>query len=269
LVAGDRVLVRSGSELLTVALGSGAVLNRRQAPPLDLLNGVLADGCIVSAFDSRLEAWDPDGTRPRWSRAHHFTPVPLAASGGLLVAAEGDTIHGLALASGERRWSHPVRQEEPGIGALFFGTDQTVVVAASGAVLGLDASSGELRWRSPAPFPATGILAVTDEGEIHLLRWDRYLRLSAVDGSTLLERDLDPGSLPRIRTTFGRLNADRAHVVACDARGPMIAVSRNSGAVVWALEDMRHRRLSDLPVVEGARLHVLDAEGTLDCFESQ
>jgi outer membrane protein assembly factor BamB len=266
LVAGGLIHVRAGSELLSIDRAGGAVVARLPSPRLDLADGALVAGSVVSwVGESHLQAFDLATGTLRWSVEHPFSPVPIAGERDLVVAGGAGSVAAFDVRDGAERWSSPV---EGDIGAIVIAPGGEVLVAAGTSVASLDPETGAVRWRAPAGVARPGTLAVTDDGEIHLLDLDRYRRLSAASGAVLLARDLDRATLPRARGSLGRLSASRSHVFSHDQRGPLVAVSRSTGGVDWISEedDPRPRAASDAPVLSGRRLYARTFDGWLQSF---
>ena len=266
LVVDEVIYVRSGDELLTIELKSGYIKSRSKAPQVDLLDGAFVDGCIVSYVSAHtLEAWDVSKNRTRWSIRSEFSPVRLVSVGGMVIAGAIGSLSAFEMSAGERIWSIPL-DEDQGIGGLALAPDDSLIVALGAEVVSIDAAKGEVRWRAIADVARPGMMAVTDEGEIHLLDLRRYRRLSASSGVELFSRPVAREQLPSIRGSLGSLAASNTHVFAGDLRGPLVAVSRDA-EIDWIWEEERQRAASVAPVLSDERLYALTFEGMLQCFE--
>lgn len=266
LVEDGLVHMWTGDELVSVHVATGDVANRRPAPALDLREGVFLDGCVVSYVEGGcLEAWDITKGAPRWSIQRVFDAVPIAGEGIFAVAAGSGSITAYDIRDGRELWTAAIDAHET-IGALVIAPDGSVLAAVAQAIISLDAATGSVRWRTAAGVARAGTMAVTGEGDIHLMDLVRYRRLSAATGSVLYSCDLDRSALPAIRGSLGRLSASRSHVFAHDQRGPIVAVSRVTGNVDWIWKDPRRRAASVSPVLSGRRLYALALDGTLQSF---
>ena len=266
LVEGDLVHVRTGGEFVSIHLATGAVANGWPAPALDLQEGAFLDGCVISYVGGgHLEAWDTAKGSRRWSIEREFDAVPIAGQGTFAVAAGLGAITAYDVRDGRALWTAALETDKA-IGALAIAPDGSVLAALSQEILALDAATGLVRWRTTAEVARAGTMALTEEGEIHLMDLVRYQRLSAATGAVLFSRDLDRGALPAIRGSLGRLTASRSHVFAGDQRGPLVAVSRETGSVDWTWEEPRRRAASVAPVLSGRRLYALASDGTLQSF---
>jgi outer membrane protein assembly factor BamB len=259
--------VCTGGEFITLRLGDGEVVRRRPSPPLDLRDGVVGDGCIVSPVgDDRIVAWDVDAGTLRWSTERPYSPVPLAGHGSLVVAAGAGSISAFDLADGHERWAVRLAGE-PAISAVVIAPDGSILVTYGREILSLESESGSTQWRCTAGVARTGTMAVTDSGEIHLMDTARYQRASTRNGSVTFEREFPSDTLPRWRGSLGRLSVSHSHVFGADQRGPLMAVSRSIGRIDWTWDERRFRAASVAPVLTPTSLYALDLEGTLDCFE--
>lgn len=267
LVESTKVWTRTGTQLSALDLHAGTPLERRKAPPLDLLSGLYVRGCIVSHVsngDAGIVAWEVDTASVLWSHHQRFSPVPLAADPRAIFAADGDRVRALDVLDGSMIWE--VDCEDIAIGSLAVAPDGSLLIALSHRILCLDGGTGALRWRTDTPVARTSTMALTDDGEIHLLDLQRYMRLSSGDGSVLLDRELPRETLPRLRGSLGRLSASRSHVFACDLRGPVIAVSRLTGAVEWVHPEALPHAAQDAPVLTASGLFTLGLNGALQWF---
>jgi outer membrane protein assembly factor BamB len=268
------VHARSGERLVSIRLATGDIVKQRPAPPLDLWDGILLDGCLVSFVEDletseggRLEAWEIATGASRWSVPRAFDPVPIAGERNLVVAAGHESITAYDVRDGRSRWTSTLEAGEV-IGALVIAQDGSVLAALSKEIVAIDGATGDVRWRTAAAVARAGTMAVSDDGEIHLLDWSAYRRLSAETGAVVFARDLERSARPTIRGSLGRLSVGRSHVFAADQRGPLVAVSRTSGAIDWKWEETRRRAASVAPVLSSRRLYALAADGTLQTFVS-
>ncbi len=266
LVEDDLVHAWAGGEFISVDLASGEIANRRPAPALDLHDGAFLDRCVVSHIEEgRLEAWDIAKGVSRWSIPCAFDPVPIAGEGTFVVVANLGSITAYDVGDGRVLWTSALEASEA-IGALAIAPNGSVLTALSKEIVALDAATGSVRWKAAAEVARPGTMAVTGDGEIHLLDLKRYRRLSALTGSVLLSHDLDRTVLPTVRGSLGRLSVSRSHVFAGDQRGPLVSISRATGAVDWTWDETRQRAASDALVISGRRLYALAFDGSLQTF---
>ena len=268
LLSGDLVYVCAAGELISIDFARGAVADRKLVPALDFHEGALINGSVVSyVAGGRLEAWDlANGTR-RWSVARAFDPVPLAGEANMVVAGGSGSITAYDVRDGHELWTVATGDEKP-IGAVVVA-EGSIVAAVGKEVVCLDGATGAVRWNTEANVTRAGTMAVSESGEIHLMDLVRSRRLSVATGALVAAHELDRSSMPAIRGSLGRLKLSRSHVFGADQRGPIIAVSQQTGSVDWKWEEERPRRASVAPVLTEHRLYALDINGTLQCFVMQ
>jgi outer membrane protein assembly factor BamB len=268
-LAGDLLLVRTRGELLGLDAATGEVRARTAVPLLDLRQGGLAGGVLVSKVEGpegcALIGWDVAAGRERWSRPVEWSLwAPLSVQGDLVVASDGPRLLGVGAADGELRWTASLAELTGG------GPAEPRVVAGKGAVvvglgswlLALEPESGAMAWKAELPVRGAGSLAVTADGTAWLL--ERDLLCSVQPGTGRLEeRTLDRGAMPPCAGRYGPLAATRTHLVASDVTGPSFAVSRATGGVDWALAERRERGAAAPPMVAAGRLFLLDLDGRL------
>ena len=266
LVVDDRIYVRSRGDLISIDLLTGDIIQRHPAPALDLHDGASLDGCVVSyVAPGRLEAWDLATVERRWSIERRFEPVPIAGEGTMAAVAGPDWVTSFDVGDGHELWTASL-DGDAAIDALAIAPDGSVLAALSQRVISLDAATGSIRWDTPVSVARAGTMAVTDDGEVHVVDLVRYQRLSMATGAVLFSQDFDRRAMPAVRGSLGRLAVSRSHVFGGDQRGPMIAVSRTNGSVDWTWPESRRRAASAAPVLSDSRLYALAVDGTLQCF---
>jgi outer membrane protein assembly factor BamB len=151
-LCGDRLVVTAKKRLFAVDREQGEILWQREAPRAVTL--VAGDGLLRLRQDGRATLHGLDDGEPRWSvelrpRAGGG-PLGVAPAGvdapPISVVAEGrNTLTGLDLRTGERRWQFSSRRA----GAFRLRRTGRLIHAVSGesAVWGLDLMTGELVWR--------------------------------------------------------------------------------------------------------------------------
>ena len=266
LVEGELVHVCAGGEFSSLDLATGKVVQQRPSPALDLQDGTFVDGCLVSYVDDkRIAAWEVASGRQRWSIDRKWTPVPLEGEGTMVVTGGSGNITAFDVHDGQELWTASLGGKKP-IGSLVFAPDGALIGAISEEIVCFESATGAVRWRAEAGVVRTGRMRVTDAGEIHLLDFSRYRRLSATTGAVLASHELDRAALPARKGSLGKLGITQSHVFAMDQIGPIIAVSQQSGAVEWKWEKEGKHAASVPPVFSDRRLYALEFDGTLLCF---
>lgn len=151
-LCGERLVVTARKKLFALDREQGEILWQREAPRAVTL--VAGDGLLRLRQDGRATLHGLDDGEPRWSvelrpRAGGG-PLGVAPAGAdappIAVVAEGrNTITGIDLRTGERRWQFCSRRA----GAFKLRRTGRLIHAVSGeaAVWGLDLMTGELVWR--------------------------------------------------------------------------------------------------------------------------
>jgi outer membrane protein assembly factor BamB len=260
------VLVRSGNELFKIELATGSFEKHPVGPRLDLYDGAFSNNCIVSlGVVSELNAWDLNQRALRWSFERDFVPTPLVSFENIVVGGEMGCISAYDIWDGKQVWSIALDSDAM-VGALAITPTGSLIAANSPEIIGVEVATGEVLWRTITDIVSAETMAVTEDGEIHLLDLLRYRRLSAASGRDIFSTRLKHDQLPAIRGVLGRIAVSNTHVFAGDLRGPLIAVSRE-GEVDWKWEEERPRAASVAPVLSDERLYALTFDGTLQCFE--
>lgn len=277
LLDGERLLVRVTDRLLELEAATGAVRSERAVPPLDLLQGVLVNGAIVSKVSDggsgELLAWQVDSGQVLWRHpiAWSLAP-PMAATAELVFATDGHQVVASALRDGSRRWavSPGALSGQAGAGgsALSVAPDGTLVVGCRAAVLGLDVETGALKWKAALSVKSTSNLAVRDDGYAVVMEAGTVCEIDTLTGS-VRQRTLDRRALPA--GTAGRYAPaalSKTHAFLADVSGPALAIPYATGDIDWAVEARVRRSAADAPVLAEGRLFLLDADGGLACFQA-
>lgn len=165
---------------------------------------------------SKLALLDPATGTARWRVDHHAAFGPLVLQRGMIVVAAGDSVLGLDLASGVRRWT---AQAAP---RSLTAAGDVVLVAERETIRALDAASGAQRWqtRSTTAPVAAGDTALFMDG--HTLR-----AVAAADGAARWSLEL-PAALAYPQS----LQGDHLYVLGAAALG---SIDIRSRALEWVV----------------------------------
>jgi outer membrane protein assembly factor BamB len=277
LLAGERLFVRVADRLLELDATTGMVRSDRAAPPLDLVQGVMEDGAIVSQVSDGeacvLLAWEIDAGRVRWQQPIEWSlGPPMAATVERVFAADGGRVVAYGLFDGRLHWSVAPGvlsgQADAGASALCVAPDGTLVVACRSALLGLEAASGGVKWQAPLPVRSSSNLSLAFDGSAVVTELGTVCEIDTLAGTvrvhTVERGALPPGTAGR----FAPAMLTSTHAFLVDVSGPVIALSRASFEVDWAAPSARRRTPADMPVAGAGHLFLLDEAGGVECFES-
>jgi outer membrane protein assembly factor BamB len=190
-VAGRTLYISSGGMglyALDVQSGADRWFRRpdRDAERSLVAGTLVADGTVVAACrdDGFLIALDAATGRHRWPAVTGpELEFPPCAAGDVVVAASGDRMYGIDLATGERRWRYRLGESIGGLAC----TDRSVAVTGGSAHL-LSVDDGRPRWTSRlrgtlGPPTIAGDVVVVPAGNpprVHGVGLDRGERLWTV-----------------------------------------------------------------------------------------
>lgn len=275
LFAGDRLLVRVEDRLLELDPTTGAVRSERAAPAVDLLQGVLSAGAIVSQVSngdtSDLLAWSVDSGQVLWRRpAEPSLGPPLAASTDRAFAGDGANVLACGLLDGHVHWTAAPGElsGRPGssASALSIGPDGTLVVGCGSSVLGLDPDSGAVRWIAHLSVNSSSNLSLGFDGRAFVTGLATACEIDTRTGR-VREVTLDRAALPPgVAGRYAPAAIAGTHAYVADVSGPVFALSLGSLAVEWSAVSARRRTPADIPVAAAGHLFLLDEAGALECF---
>ena len=157
--AGDAVVVEAPGEGTVVVRARGVVRVPGRWVQLDVDDGT-APGLLLTADDTGVRAWSPDGTR-RWASDVRVAGSRALVLDGRVVLGSGTAVVALDAATGDRSWRTGDVQPRPGL-----ATDgRYVFVLGEGGdaptrVVALDAAAGGAAWRVDLPQPVDRLVAV-------------------------------------------------------------------------------------------------------------
>jgi outer membrane protein assembly factor BamB len=235
-----------------------------------LTSGVGSDGFVVAVATGRGEVltFGADG-KPGW-RAQLPSDVlatPLVGRGLVIVRSTDQRVTAFEIDSGKRRWTY-ARSSPPlslrTTSDMSFVGENVLVGFPGGRMVSLALSNGAARWEAVVAEPrgATEVERLADVmGAIAVGGRDACAaafqgRLACVDSTN--------GNLrwAREHAAGGGVAMDTRQVYSVDAKGAVVAHSRDSGASVWRNGALANRGLST-PLALPSAVLVGDAQGYL------
>jgi outer membrane protein assembly factor BamB len=235
-----------------------------------LTSGVGSDGFVVAVATGRGEVltYGADG-KPGW-RAQLPSDVlatPLVGRGLVIVRSTDQRVTAFEIDSGKRRWTYS-RSSPPlslrTTSDMSFVGDNVLVGFPGGRMVSLALSNGAARWE---------VVVAEPRGATEVERLADVMGAIAVGGRDACAAAFQ-GRLACVDNTNGNLRWAREHaagggvamdarqVYSVDAKGAVVAHSRDSGASVWRNGALANRGLSTPAALTSAVL-VGDAQGYL------
>ncbi|MEF8869493.1 MAG: PQQ-binding-like beta-propeller repeat protein [Haloarculaceae archaeon] len=141
---------------------------------------VASDGTVVLAAGDGLLGLAVDSGEERWTAAVDGTVTGLATTGDGVVAATGSGLTAVAAADGAERWRHRV---DGTISTPPASGGATVAVGrSSGAVLAVDTETGERRWRASVG-TEVGLAPAVGDAAVYVGAGSRLVALEEGNGS--------------------------------------------------------------------------------------
>jgi outer membrane protein assembly factor BamB len=182
---------------------------------------------IVRSIDHRINAFEIDGGKRRWTFSRAVPPLTLRAPS-----------------------------------AMAFAGDTVVVPLPGGRVVALSLSNGATRWEANIAEPrgTTEVERLTDV--MGTLAIDGRDLCAAAFQGRLTCVDNTNGNLrwAREHAAGGGVALDERHIYSVDSKGAAVAHARDSGASVWRNEALANRELST-PLALPSAILVGDFEG--------
>lgn len=266
LAAGGRVFV-AGSSGTVAAIDAGTgrdVWRLNLATPIAA--GVGSDGQLAAVVTLNNELVAIVDGRERWRvrlPARTFTP-PLVAGERVFVLTADRTVRAFDGQNGARLWNQS-RPAEPLVlsrASALLAVGDTLVAGLSGRLVGLDPNNGSVRWEAP-------IASARGTNEVERLV-DVVGPVSRV-GDSVCARAY-AASLACVNATRGSVawtqsaqgtagvHGDEARVYATESDGRLLALKRENGERIWAVDRLKYREPS-APLAVGRVLVVGDSFG--------
>ena len=231
-----------------------------------LLAFATRDGEVVAASTA-------DGAKV-WSTSvlGSVLSVPAIGNGKVFVQTEDGRVVALAERDGSVVWT--LERTVPSLslhgnsGAIY---KQGLLVAgfANGHVVGIDARNGRAIWDRVVSFP-TGRSDVERISDVDAPPIIEGYRLFAVSyQGKVMAMDLRNGRIlwSRPMSAYLPISADSQNVYVVNDEGVVVALNQESGANVWAQNDLK-RRISTRPLAVNGNVVVGDKEGYIHILES-
>jgi outer membrane protein assembly factor BamB len=232
---------------------------------LVLLGGGEADVVALSADNGSL----------RWTAevSSEVLSVPAVTAGAVIVQTIDGKVIGLEVTNGNQRWRY--EREVPaltlrGTGSPVVSGGAVYVGMSGGRLVALRADSGGVLWDATVTAPSGrselqrladidgdpivlggGVFAATYQGEV-----------------AALEQSSGRAAWRQALSVHSSLGADRLGIYASDSDGVVWGLDIRTGSVRWRQEALKHRRLSDVAVIDGLVV-VGDFEGYLHWLDRE
>ncbi|MBA4739949.1 MAG: outer membrane protein assembly factor BamB [Burkholderiales bacterium] len=233
----------------------------------------VADGEIfLGGEDGMVSLMDSNGV-VRWQSniGNSVMGAPMAAGQTVIARDVQGRLVGLDRDTGEFNWDFQapsqslILRSNPGLGV---GLSDSIIAGFHGGIaMNLDSSAGEVLWSVNVSIPS-------GDNELE--------RISDVVGTPLVLKDVvcmatfqgrvscfdietgQPNWSVRV-SAVGSLGYDDERVFVSDEAGYVMALDRNTGAVLWRNESFRYRKITG-PTVMGSWLMVGDLEGIISAI---
>ena len=190
-------------------------------------------------------------------------PVPAVAGDSVYLACEDGTLHAIARATGEVRWTFTAEPFEPFFNGLTIAGDLAYVLGEdSGALYAVDIATGEERWRyaaaSPTAPPAVaGGMAVVSTAEGFLIGLD------AATGEERWRTTITTGGRAGDAALFDGM------AYAGSETGDLSAVDAATGEIVWQVDTGDHRNASAVVADGIVYVGAGSPDGSLSAYDAE
>jgi outer membrane protein assembly factor BamB len=194
--------------------------------------------------------------------------TPPAVSGNVAVIRSGDgKLSALTLSDGKPLWSF--ERSVPtlslrGTGSAVIAGDQVFAGFASGKLVALSLNDGNLLWEATVATPQgrSELERMVDVDADPLVIGDTVYAVAYQGRLVALSRDSGRVLWARDMSVYNNMTADDHALYLSDDKGAVWAIDRSSGAALWKQEKLHNRKVS-APVLFGDYVVVADYEGYL------
>ncbi len=205
----------------------------------------------------------------KWEKAlssEILTPPTVAGEVAVIRSGDGK-VFALNIADGKRLWefdrSVPTLSLR-GTGRAVIAGDQVFVGFANGKLVALNLKDGSLLWEATVATPQgrSELERMVDVDADPLVMGDTVYAAAYQGRVVALSRDSGRVLWARDMSVYNNMAADKHALYLSDDHGAVWALDHRSGAALWKQDNLRNRRLS-APVLFGDYLVVADFEGYL------
>ncbi|MCP5429324.1 MAG: outer membrane protein assembly factor BamB [Chromatiaceae bacterium] len=221
---------------------------------------------IALAIESGAERW-----RARVSS--EVLSVPVAVNGVVIAHTVDGKLFGLEVTNGNERWRY--EREVPvltlrGSGSPVVSGGTVYVGLAGGRLLALRTDNGGLVWDASVTVPGgrSELQRLADiDGDPIILGGGVFVATYQGEVAAL-EQSSGRVAWRRKLSSYSRMAADRQGLYVGDADGVVWGLDLRSGGARWSQDALKHRRLSNIAVVDGLVV-AGDFEGYLHWMDNE
>ncbi len=227
-------------------------------PPLDGLVGlaVQKDRVFVTSMNFMTYAFATDSGKTIWQQNTGVANGVPVISGDTLYVPSG-AIYALSAHDGSQRWSHPTTDVVTSAPVI---VDQTLYTGSyDNAVYALDTANGSTRWTYHTG-GRVSIAPIVDHGVVYAGSGDdgqRILAIDAASGKLLWQTASTFDTATQLAMADGMLYTT--------GNNNLVGLNPRNGKVLWQYGGLQNASL----LVDGHRLYVASAAGTLYAFDTQ